>query len=222
MFYLIWRGKRIPIRERYQDQVKALIFFGICLISVLLDKLMPGKSDAWSIISYASFALMSLSSSRKSELGFETGFFSFFLSLFFEQLCKTNLKLSPIAIVFCLLVLILRHYSASGISASRIQSGTPNGYHHVEVFPPSQVVTDSSESQYSPGMGEVSGQSLLSAHNQQNNQDEHSVCFICLAKYAEKELVRILPCSHMFHLECVDKWLRIASSCPLCKWEIGR
>lgn len=46
-------------------------------------------------------------------------------------------------------------------------------------------------------------------------------CCICLAQYREKEEVRQLPCTHMFHLKCVDRWLRIISSCPLCKQELS-
>lgn len=42
-------------------------------------------------------------------------------------------------------------------------------------------------------------------------------CCICLAKYKEKEEIRQLPCSHIFHQKCVDQWLRIISCCPLCK-----
>ncbi|ONM38911.1 E3 ubiquitin-protein ligase At4g11680 [Zea mays] len=45
-------------------------------------------------------------------------------------------------------------------------------------------------------------------------------CCICLAQYGEKEEVRQLPCTHVFHLKCVDRWLRIISSCPLCKQEL--
>ncbi|CAN8326028.1 unnamed protein product [Cochlearia groenlandica] len=47
-------------------------------------------------------------------------------------------------------------------------------------------------------------------------------CCICLAKYKEKEEVRKLPCSHRFHLKCVDQWLRIISSCPLCKQDLTK
>nr|XP_043626955.1 E3 ubiquitin-protein ligase At1g63170-like [Erigeron canadensis] len=50
---------------------------------------------------------------------------------------------------------------------------------------------------------------------------EDAVCCICLAKYADNDLLRELPCSHFFHIECVDKWLKINASCPLCKFEIG-
>ncbi|KAK6934637.1 Zinc finger, RING-type [Dillenia turbinata] len=47
-------------------------------------------------------------------------------------------------------------------------------------------------------------------------------CCICLARYKDKEEVRQLPCSHIFHLKCVDQWLKIISCCPLCKQELER
>lgn len=52
--------------------------------------------------------------------------------------------------------------------------------------------------------------------------DETAECCICLAKYRDKEEVRQLPCSHTFHLKCVDQWLRIISCCPLCKQELEK
>ncbi|EYU29255.1 hypothetical protein ABFS82_05G129400 [Erythranthe guttata] len=51
--------------------------------------------------------------------------------------------------------------------------------------------------------------------------EEDAVCCICLAKYANNDELRELPCSHFFHKECVDKWLKINASCPLCKAEVG-
>ncbi|KAG5570399.1 hypothetical protein H5410_060165 [Solanum commersonii] len=41
-------------------------------------------------------------------------------------------------------------------------------------------------------------------------------------KYGDKEDIRQLPCSHIFHLKCVDQWLRIISCCPLCKQQLER
>lgn len=46
-------------------------------------------------------------------------------------------------------------------------------------------------------------------------------CCICLARYGDDEEVRELPCSHVFHVDCVDKWLKINATCPLCKSEVG-
>ncbi|GAB4854174.1 hypothetical protein Ancab_022759 [Ancistrocladus abbreviatus] len=50
---------------------------------------------------------------------------------------------------------------------------------------------------------------------------EDAVCCICLAKYVNNDELRELPCSHLFHKECVDKWLKINALCPLCKSEVG-
>ncbi|CAF2049054.1 BnaA09g39440D [Brassica napus] len=44
------------------------------------------------------------------------------------------------------------------------------------------------------------------------------VCSICLSEYATKETVRFLPeCEHCFHAECIDAWLKLHSSCPVCR-----
>ncbi|CAL9771735.1 unnamed protein product [Musa acuminata subsp. burmannicoides] len=50
---------------------------------------------------------------------------------------------------------------------------------------------------------------------------EDAVCCICLAKYVDNEELRELPCSHVFHKDCVDKWLKINALCPLCKIKVG-
>ncbi|KAG6518655.1 RING-H2 finger protein ATL32-like [Zingiber officinale] len=43
-------------------------------------------------------------------------------------------------------------------------------------------------------------------------------CAVCLGQVAEGEMVRQLPtCRHAFHIECIDKWLRSHSLCPLCR-----
>ncbi|KAL9224483.1 hypothetical protein vseg_000511 [Gypsophila vaccaria] len=49
---------------------------------------------------------------------------------------------------------------------------------------------------------------------------EDAVCCICLTRYMDDDQLRELPCSHFFHSECVDKWLKISATCPLCKYEI--
>ncbi|XP_074572507.1 putative E3 ubiquitin-protein ligase ATL44 [Curcuma longa] len=43
-------------------------------------------------------------------------------------------------------------------------------------------------------------------------------CAICLAEFADGEIVRVLPqCGHGFHRDCVDVWLRSRASCPSCR-----
>ncbi|KAF5464277.1 hypothetical protein F2P56_014366 [Juglans regia] len=55
-----------------------------------------------------------------------------------------------------------------------------------------------------------------------NLANDHPECCICITNYLDREELRRLPCSHVFHLKCIDQWLQITSSCPLCKQELGR
>ena len=46
----------------------------------------------------------------------------------------------------------------------------------------------------------------------------HLTCSICLADYHPKETVRCIPeCEHCFHAECIDEWLKINGTCPVCR-----
>jgi hypothetical protein len=45
-----------------------------------------------------------------------------------------------------------------------------------------------------------------------------TTCSICLEDFGKREKVRLLPCGHLFHSQCVSPWLTKRSShCPLCK-----
>ncbi|KAF7139603.1 hypothetical protein RHSIM_Rhsim07G0004500 [Rhododendron simsii] len=43
-------------------------------------------------------------------------------------------------------------------------------------------------------------------------------CPICLSDYRAEEVVRCIPeCQHCFHAGCIDVWLRLNNSCPVCR-----
>ncbi|XP_051122164.1 putative RING-H2 finger protein ATL53 [Andrographis paniculata] len=43
-------------------------------------------------------------------------------------------------------------------------------------------------------------------------------CSVCLCKIDESDEMRELPCSHVFHRVCLDRWLRCGhATCPLCR-----
>ncbi|VDN04526.1 unnamed protein product [Thelazia callipaeda] len=46
---------------------------------------------------------------------------------------------------------------------------------------------------------------------------KEKLCVICQCDFEKRDLIRELPCSHHFHLKCVDKWLRSNRSCPICR-----
>ncbi|OQR96772.1 hypothetical protein ACHHYP_13614 [Achlya hypogyna] len=46
------------------------------------------------------------------------------------------------------------------------------------------------------------------------------MCPICLADFKGEDEIRDLPCKHLFHVPCIDEWLRKNKTCPMCKLDI--
>lgn len=44
-------------------------------------------------------------------------------------------------------------------------------------------------------------------------------CPICLDPILESEKLNI-PCSHTFHITCINKWKKINTTCPICRQEM--
>lgn len=43
-------------------------------------------------------------------------------------------------------------------------------------------------------------------------------CSICLSDYQPKDTIRTIPeCNHCFHIDCIDEWLKINTTCPVCR-----
>ena len=46
-------------------------------------------------------------------------------------------------------------------------------------------------------------------------------CSICTEDFTKGEEVRVLPCNHKFHPDCVDPWLlNVSGTCPLCRIDL--
>ncbi|XP_010886633.1 RING finger protein 150a isoform X1 [Esox lucius] len=45
-------------------------------------------------------------------------------------------------------------------------------------------------------------------------------CAVCIEGYKANDVVRVLPCRHIFHKSCVDPWLLDHRTCPMCKINI--
>ncbi|KAI3935132.1 hypothetical protein MKX01_031399 [Papaver californicum] len=45
-----------------------------------------------------------------------------------------------------------------------------------------------------------------------------TTCSICLSEYLPTETLKIIPsCNHYFHSKCIDQWLSMSSTCPVCR-----
>uniref|UniRef100_A0A1A9X271 RING-type E3 ubiquitin transferase n=1 Tax=Glossina brevipalpis TaxID=37001 RepID=A0A1A9X271_9MUSC len=47
--------------------------------------------------------------------------------------------------------------------------------------------------------------------------DKQQQCSVCLEYFKLEELVRKLPCSHLFHDDCIVPWLSLHGNCPTCR-----
>ncbi|KAK6493171.1 RING finger protein 150a [Huso huso] len=51
-------------------------------------------------------------------------------------------------------------------------------------------------------------------------EQHYDNCAVCIEGYKPNDVVRILPCRHLFHKNCVDPWLQDHRTCPMCKMNI--
>ncbi|KAK9690880.1 hypothetical protein RND81_09G160600 [Saponaria officinalis] len=69
-----------------------------------------------------------------------------------------------------------------------------------------------------PGLKNAALQLLPSATYTAEVARDIKDCAICLVEFSDGDLTRALPqCGHLFHVVCVDKWLKSHSSCPSCR-----
>ncbi|XP_046890729.1 uncharacterized protein LOC124477157 isoform X2 [Hypomesus transpacificus] len=46
-------------------------------------------------------------------------------------------------------------------------------------------------------------------------------CQICFSDYTEGEELRMLPCLHDYHVQCIDRWLKESATCPICRADVS-
>ncbi len=45
-------------------------------------------------------------------------------------------------------------------------------------------------------------------------------CSVCLCDAEDGDAMRTLPCMHVYHADCIDKWLGEHATCPICKHDV--
>ena len=67
--------------------------------------------------------------------------------------------------------------------------------------------------------GGGAGGSTVGCTGHSTTEDE-AVCTICLEEFSPGEDIKLLPCQHFFHVDCINEWLQRDVTCPLCKHEL--
>jgi len=58
--------------------------------------------------------------------------------------------------------------------------------------------------------------------NEKSTDSPATDCSICLTEYTDGDSIKALPCTHRFHLPCIDKWLEAHNTCPVCKTQVDK
>ncbi|XP_061396974.1 E3 ubiquitin-protein ligase Godzilla [Musca vetustissima] len=54
-----------------------------------------------------------------------------------------------------------------------------------------------------------------------NSNIAYDTCVICIETFAEGDKLRVLPCKHPYHSDCIDVWLtENKRECPICKRKV--
>lgn len=67
-------------------------------------------------------------------------------------------------------------------------------------------------------IGRFTSEQTLTKEDIGNLRD--SSCVICLDDFRPKMKIRRLPCLCCFHVKCIDKYLKNATNCPICRAEV--
>lgn len=58
--------------------------------------------------------------------------------------------------------------------------------------------------------------SLLPVHyheakSKENTSDDGIDCLVCLSEFKTGEELKTLPCCHVYHVHCIDEWLKVSA-----------
>ncbi|KAJ0975335.1 hypothetical protein J5N97_017300 [Dioscorea zingiberensis] len=62
--------------------------------------------------------------------------------------------------------------------------------------------------------------SIESMRTVEAREEEEEECSVCLDAMVAGETVKEMPCGHRYHGGCIERWLRIHGSCPICRYRM--
>ncbi|KAI3417768.1 RING-type domain-containing protein [Psidium guajava] len=124
------------------------------------------------------------------------------------------------------ILLLITTITLASYYCTRTDDQAPQQRHIVNVrglrTPPDGTVAEGDAVAVDVGLDEATIKSyprlLYSEARARSSASTDSCCSICLADYKGHHELRMIPgCGHLFHDACVDPWLRMHPTCPVCR-----
>ncbi|CAH9143867.1 unnamed protein product [Cuscuta epithymum] len=52
------------------------------------------------------------------------------------------------------------------------------------------------------------------------DKNDATICAVCKDEMSIGEMVRVMPCAHKYHQNCIFPWLGLRNTCPVCRYEL--
>nr|XP_039257241.1 E3 ubiquitin-protein ligase RNF126-B-like [Styela clava] len=76
------------------------------------------------------------------------------------------------------------------------------------------------ESSGAPPASQTAIQRLSTVTISKEHVDANKDCSVCMESFVKDDKAKRLPCEHMFHIKCIDQWLKLHNTCPICRTNI--
>lgn len=53
-----------------------------------------------------------------------------------------------------------------------------------------------------------------------DEEEEEEQCAVCRVEFEGEDEVKVLPCKHHYHVDCIEQWLKRKKVCPVCSQEV--
>ncbi len=105
--------------------------------------------------------------------------------------------------------------------AHRDDAGSPSNYAYEDLLRLSEAVGEVSRGAAADKIGSLPVLAIeqVRAHPEYASKLGEQ-CSICRMEWEPSDELRVLPCGHCDHVDCLDQWLSVNKSCPICMQEV--
>jgi E3 ubiquitin-protein ligase BIG BROTHER-like protein len=109
---------------------------------------------------------------------------------------------------------------ALGVADDEARPESPAGYSYEQLLRLQETVGTVSRGATAASVDALRALTVAAARGDASVRPLQDCCSICRMEWEDDDELRLLPCGHAEHAECLSKWLGVSKCCPLCQQEV--